>query len=180
MSSFQMNKISGAVLLAGILAMVVSLLGDILVKSRKLEKSAYTIDGVEAPKETAAAAPAAEEIPPIGPLLASANAADGEALTKACQACHSFNKGGPTKVGPNLYGVVGGPHAHIEGFAYSAGIAAMHDKPWTYEELNHFLAGPAAYAPGTKMSYAGIKKVEQRANVIAYLRSLADNPVPLP
>jgi len=135
------------------------------------------VEGESAPSESAAEEPSLE---PVAPLLASADLANGEKLSKACAACHSFDKGGPNKVGPNLWNIVGAKHAHAEGFAYSDAIAAMADKPWSYEELNAFLAAPKVYAPGTKMGYAGMKKVEDRADLIAWLRSLSDSPQPLP
>ena len=95
---------------------------------------------------------------------------------KKCAACHSFDKGGANKVGPNLWGVVSRPIAAHEGFSYSAALAEKKGQPWTYDDLNHFLASPKAYAPGTKMSFAGISKDTERANLLAYLRTLADEP----
>nr|WP_294517043.1 cytochrome c family protein [uncultured Rhodopila sp.] len=128
-----------------------------------------------------AAAPAAPAEPPIAALLASADPAKGEVDTKkvGCVACHTFNEGGKAGLGPNLYGIVGAPHAHMEGFNYSAALKG-HEGPWTYDELNKWLTKPAAYAPGTKMTFAGVKDPKERADIIAYLRSLAANPQPLP
>ena len=116
---------------------------------------------------------------PIAPLLASADPAAGQATARVCLSCHTFEKGAPAKVGPNLWGIVGAPHAHAQGFAYSKAIAGKQG-PWTYEELNHFLYSPKDYAPGTKMSFAGLRKDKDRANVIAFLRTLSDSPEPLP
>ena len=126
----------------------------------------------------AAAAPAAE---PIADRLTSADAKAGQADTMklGCVACHTFNEGGRAGLGPNLYGVVGGPHAHMEGYSYSAALKA-HQGPWSYEELDKWLTKPAAYAPGTKMTFVGVPDPKVRAEVIAYLRSLAANPEPLP
>jgi cytochrome c len=128
-----------------------------------------------APAEGAAAA----EGGGIAPLLAAANPEHGQSLTRACGACHSFEAGGPVKVGPPLYGVVGRDIASVDGFAYSD---AMHGKDgaWDFDKLDHYLTNPKEWAPGTKMAYAGIKKDQDRADVIAYLRSLAEEPVPLP
>jgi len=113
-------------------------------------------------------------------LLAKADPAAGEAYTKKiCVACHSFNKGGHPGVGPNLYGVVGLPHGHEEGYAYSAALKA-HQGPWTFDELNQWLDSPATYAPGTKMAFPGIKGAQDRADVIAYLNKNSDNPEPIP
>jgi cytochrome c len=131
-----------------------------------------------APGAAPAAAPAAES---IDTLLASADPARGEADTKklGCIACHTFNEGGKAGLGPNLYGVVGGPHAHMEGFNYSAALKG-HTGPWTYEELDKWLTKPAAYAPGTRMTFVGVKDPKERADIIDYLRTLAKTPEPLP
>ncbi len=181
MSSLEMNKIAAAVLTAGLVAMASGFVADLLVPAHDEEgEKAYPIQVAEGGD---GAAPAEAEEPglePVLPLLASADPAAGESLTRACAACHSFEQGGPNKVGPNLWGIVGAPHAHVEDFAYSDALAAMSDKPWTYEELNAFLADPKEYAPGTKMSYAGMSDVEDRADLIAYLRSLSESPEPLP
>lgn len=139
----------------------------------------------EAATAPAAAAPAAAETAPAEPsidtLLASADAAAGEADTRklGCVACHTFTDGGKAGLGPNLYGVVGAPHGHMEGFNYSAALKAKAG-PWTYAALNDWLTKPSAYAPGTRMAFVGVKNPKERADVIAYLRSLSANPEPLP
>lgn len=179
MDSFELNKIAGAVLLAGLVAMLAGFTADKVVRPEPLESPAYKVEGVAAASATTAA-PAAAVIEPVSALLASADIAKGEAGAKACAACHSFDKGGPNKVGPNLWNVVGGPHAHMEGFAYSTAMKALHDKTWDYEALNEFFAAPRQAVPGTKMAYAGMKNVQDRANLIAWLRTLSDNPKPLP
>ena len=113
-------------------------------------------------------------------MLAAADPAAGEAtFKKLCTACHTANEGGKAGVGPNLYGVVGGPHAHMEGFNYSAGMKAK-TGPWTFDELNEWLHKPSSYVQGTRMTFAGISNDKERANVIDYLRTLSPNPVPLP
>jgi cytochrome c len=131
--------------------------------------------------EKAAAAPAEQS---IDSLLASADPKAGEADTKklGCIACHTFTEGGKPGLGPNLYGVVGGPQGHEEGFNYTAGMAALHAKggKWTYDLLNKWLTNPAAYVPGTRMIFPGIKDPKERADVIAYLRTLSHSPEPLP
>lgn len=181
MSSLEINKVAAAVLTAGLVAMTSGFVADLLVGGHgDAEEDAYPIQLAEG---AAGTAPEAEEEPglePVLPLLASADPAAGEALNRACAACHSFDDGGPQKVGPNLWDIVNAPHAHIPEFAYSDALLAMAEEPWTYEALNAFLASPRDYAPGTKMSYAGMRSVQDRANMIAYLRSLSDDPAPLP
>jgi cytochrome c len=122
-----------------------------------------------------------EPLQPISPLLASADEAAGEAYAKrVCAVCHTFNEGGHPLVGPNLYGVVFGPHDHETGFNYSQALEKFATQPWTYEELNEWLFKPNQYAPGTRMTFAGIPSAKDRANVIDYLRTLSKNPPPLP
>ncbi|MHA7060625.1 c-type cytochrome [Azospirillum argentinense] len=177
--SMEWNKIFGAVLLAGLIAMLAGFAAEVLVHPKTPEKPGYVVampDGA-APAPSGGAAPSGPA--EIAPLLAKADAAAGQSAAKACAACHSFDKGGPNKVGPNLYGIVGAPHGHLDGFAYSDAIKGKAG-PWNYDELNHFFYDPKAYAPGTKMTFAGVKKDQERANIIAYLRSLSDSPAPLP
>ncbi len=179
MDSMDVNKGIAAVLVAGITFFLAGTIGSNLVTEPKPEKLAIKIDMPEA--KPAAQAPAPAPLPYIGALLAKADVAAGEATTKklGCVACHSFNQGGKAGVGPNLWGVVGAPHGHMEGFNYSAALKAKQG-PWTFAELNEWLYKPAAYAPGTRMSFAGIKDDQERANVIAYLRTLSDKPEALP
>ena len=153
------------------------MIGDTLVHPKRLETPAIKID---IPKD-AGAAPVAAADPPVALELASADPAQGEALTKqqGCVACHSFNEGGKAGIGPNLYGVVGGPHAHMVGYEYSAALKGKAG-PWTYDELYEWLKKPSAYAPGTKMSYAGLADPKKRADIIDYLHTLSQNPEPLP
>jgi len=176
--SLETNKAFAAVLTAGISFMVAGLVGGLVVHPHRLEKPAIATGEVVEAAAPAAAAPVLE---PIAPLLANANVENGRGIaTRVCAACHSFNEGGRNAVGPNLYGVVGGPHAHRDDFNYSAGMKGMHDKTWDYEALNAFLNKPAAAVPGTRMAFAGLSQAQQRADVIGYLRTLSANPVPLP
>jgi cytochrome c len=121
-----------------------------------------------------------EPLTPIGPLLATADLAAGEALAKKqCAACHTFNEGGRNGVGPNLYGIINRPHGAVPGYNASDALKKK-EGPWTYEEMNAWLKKPSTYAPGTKMAFAGINSDKQRADIILYLRSLAATPAPLP
>ena len=178
MESIEVTKVSTAVLVAGIAYFLTGLIGANIVSPEKPAKPAIEIKGAE--PETAAAPAVEQKLTPIGPLLAAADPAAGEStFKKLCTACHTANQGGKAGVGPNLYGVVGGPHGHMEGFNYSAGLKAK-TGPWTFDELNEWLHKPSSYVQGTRMTFAGINNDKDRANVIAYLRSLSPNPVPLP
>jgi cytochrome c len=179
MDSMEVNKGIAALLVGGIAFFLTGMIGDALVRERLPEKPVLNIATAPAESTGGSAKPAGPA--PIAPLLASADPKVGEAFAKkVCVACHTFNKGGKPGVGPNLYGVVAGPHDHEPGFNYSAAMQKFKGQPWTYEALNEWLYKPAVYAPGTRMSFAGISNDKQRADVIAYLRSLSDNPVPLP
>ena len=175
----EVNKIGAAVLTAGIAFFISGMVGDILVRPTQPKEPAIKIEGApEAP--AGGGAPAEEALPPIAPLLAKADPAKGEALAKKlCASCHTFDQGGKAGVGPNLYGVVGAPHGHMEGFNYSAAIKGKQG-PWTFEELNAWLHKPSSYAPGTRMAFAGINSAQDRADVIDYLHTLSPNPEPLP
>jgi cytochrome c len=134
----------------------------------------------EAPVETAA--PAEPEVPAvsgIAALLAAADIDAGAKVSKKCAACHSFSKDGKNKVGPNLWDIVGKAIGGGAGYKYSGALAEM-GGDWTYDNLDAFLTKPKDFAAGTKMSFSGIKGAEDRANLIAFMRGLSDNPKPLP
>jgi cytochrome c len=176
MDSMEVNKAIASVLVAGIAFMVSTLIADGLVHPTRLEHSAIKVEGV--PSAATPSAPAPEQ--PIAALLASADVKEGESIAhKVCAACHTFEEGGKAGVGPNLYGVVGAPHGHMQGFDYSSALKGKQG-PWTYDALNEWLKKPSAYAPGTKMTFPGLSSEKQRADVIAYLRTLSHNPEPLP
>jgi cytochrome c len=176
MGGLEWNKIFAAILVAGILGLGTGILSDMVVEPEALKKNVYAIEVTDAPVATS---DKPEALDPVIPLLAKADVAHGEQLTKVCTSCHSFESGGPNKVGPNLWGVVGGPHAHKKDYDYSDAMKAFPGK-WDYESLNGFLRKPSQYLPGTKMGFAGYKKVQDRADVIAWLRTQSDNPEPLP
>ncbi len=173
------NKIAAALLIALMLAWIVGMLSRNVVSPEMPAKNAYVVDtGAVAPTAGAPAAPTGPA--PIAPLLAKASVDAGAKYAKVCSTCHSFGKGEPAKMGPNLYAIIGSKHAHMAGFAYSGGMQALADKDWTFDALNEFLFSPKNAVAGTKMSFAGIKNDADRANVIAWLRTLADSPVALP
>ncbi len=179
MESFEFNKIAGAVLATGLLVLGLKNLGGEVFRTEAPEKPGMIIDVAEA-QATGGGAAAPAVVVPIAVLLAKADPVKGMATAKACAACHNFNKGGANKVGPILWDVVGRPMGAAPGFAYSEGFKAMGSKPWDYDALNAWLLAPKEFIKGTKMSFAGIHKDEDRANVIAYLASLSDSPKPFP
>jgi cytochrome c len=180
MDSLEANKMIAAVLVAGIGFFLTGLIADNLIQQTPLKQSVLKIAGVPAATTTTAAAKPAQ-LPPIAPLLAKADVQAGSKFVQTvCSACHSFNEGGKPIIGPNLFNVVGGPHDHESDFNYSPALQKFKGQPWTFDALNHWLYNPAAYAPGTRMTFAGIPNAQLRANVIAYLRTLSPHPVPLP
>lgn len=181
MNSFEFNKVVGGLLGTVFVVFSISLASEAIFASPTPETPGYAIEAEEADAgATGGEAPAAK---PIAELLASADADAGAAVFKKCTACHSGEKGGPNKVGPDLWDIVNRPIATHEGFSYSAGMKTFSEDGsvhWDFDHLNHFLTGPKAYVKGTSMGFAGIKKDDERANLIAYLRTLSDNPAPLP
>lgn len=145
---------------------------------RHLPLSFLAITALIAAPLSAAAAP--QTIEPVDSLLATADAAAGQKTGKACLTCHSVDKGGSTRIGPNLWNVINRPVGQVAGFHYSSAFKKINVKAWSYHELNEWLYSPSAEAPGTTMSFAGLKKTQDRANVIAWLRTLADSPAALP
>lgn len=176
------NMAAGALLATVFVMMSVSIASEGIFHSEVPEKPGFAIVAAEEPAAGEAAAPAASAVP-IAQLLVKADAKAGEAVFKKCQSCHSGEKGGPNKVGPDLWGIVDRPVAGHEGFSYSAGMKDFSKagaEHWTFDNLNHFLTAPKAFVKGTAMGFAGLKNDGERANLIAYLRTLADSPVALP
>ncbi len=179
MNSFELNKILGAILGTCLIVLALNIGAGAIFAPEKPAKPGYDIAVQQHDEGTAAATAAKEPEQPIEALLASASAEKGQATAKQCQACHTVEKGGPNRVGPNLWGIVDRPRASEAGFNYSAAMKAKGGK-WSYDELNKFLTNPRGYIPGTAMTFAGLSREQQRADVIAYLRTLADRPAPLP
>src|SRR5579872_7157542 len=178
MDSFELNKILGAILGTCILLLVTSFAAGAIFAPNKPQKPGFEIAVKEAPaggeKSAAAAAPV-----PIEKLLQTASVQKGEQSAKKCGACHDFSKGGPNKVGPNLFGIVGDKVGEGRGFNFSAAMKAK-GGVWTIDDLDKFIDNPKGFIPGTAMGFAGIQKGSERADVIAYLNSLSDSPQPLP
>jgi cytochrome c len=179
MDGFEFNKIAGAVLATLLIVLGLKNLSGIIYHSETPEKPGYAIEVAEAGSSGEAQAATGPAVS-LGTLLASADATKGAAGAKACAACHDFAKGGPNKTGPNLYDVVERGIASHEGFTYSEGMKARAGEKWTYENLNNFIKDPKTATPKTKMTFAGVKKDQARADIIAYLASLSDAPKSLP
>ena len=179
MDSFEFNKIAAAVLVTALLFIGIKELGNYIYHVDKPKKSAYKIEGVIDDSAIVKKEIKVEEkLASIKPLLASASIEAGAKVFKKCAACHSIDKGGANKIGPALWGVVNRKIGGVQSFKYSTAMAEYGNK-WSFEELNGFLHKPMKYMKGTKMGFIGLKKDKDRANVIAYMNSKSDTPVPL-
>ena len=180
MDSFELNKIAGALLGTGLAIVALNIAAGAIFTAPPPAKPGYEVNipqkGAEPGK---AEAPAAAPEEPIEKLLVTASAERGQMTARQCQTCHTLEKGAANGVGPNLYGVIGRPRASVPDFSYSDAMKAK-GGTWTIDELNKFLTNPQGYIPGTKMTFAGLPRGNQRADVIAYLNTLSDNPQPLP
>jgi cytochrome c len=177
MDSFELNKILGAILGTCLGVLSINIAAGAIFAPGKLAKPGYEIAVPEV--KGGDVKPAEQEQKPITELLANADIGRGENSAKKCAACHTFAKGGRTLVGPNLWGVVGRAKASEAGFNYSAALKSKGGN-WTVEDLNQFLLNPKGMVPGTNMTFAGVARGGERADLIAYLNSLSDNPAPLP
>ena len=204
MDSFEFNKIAGAVLIAALVAFGLGALSDFIFEDHQADSPGYIIEvaetsggeaGGEAPAAEAASAevPAAEAPvseatpaePAVSPVLAMVgqmSAEDGKKVAKKCLACHAFDEGGKNKVGPPLWGILNRAAGAADGFRYSAAMKDFGENggSWDYATLDAYLADPKGNIPGNKMSFAGLKKEKDRAAILAYLRTLASEPAPLP
>ena len=168
------NTIAGWVLFAGIVALGSSIVAGEMFHSERPEKMGYPIEGVAVEGEGGGAA---EE--PIEAFLAKADLVKGEQVFNKCTACHSVAKGAPNQLGPNLWGVVGEPVGKGHGYPFSAALASKGGN-WDWKNMSDWLANPRGFAPGTKMTFAGLGNPQDRANVIAFLNSKSDAPKPMP
>ena len=168
------NTIAGWVLGAGIAALGLTIaFGEVFHAEIPEEgKQGFAIEGVEVAGE------GGESAVPLANLLAAASAAEGEKVFKKCVACHTIAQGGANGIGPNLWATMGKPHGHVAGFAYSEALKGVSGN-WDFAGMDAWLKSPKKYAPGTKMSFAGLGKPEERANLIVYLNSMGSN-IPLP
>jgi len=183
MDSFEFNKIAMSVLGTIFLVMGLDFVSDGLFHSEIPQGDAkgYAIEIAEAPASDAPAEDTGPAYEAITPLLASANPDAGETGFRKCAACHTYEEGGASRVGPNLYNIVNREIASMDGFGYSSALTEYgQGKQWTYEELNGFLWNPKKHIKGTSMGFAGLKKEQDRADLVAWLRTLSADPAPLP
>ncbi|HEX3677727.1 MAG TPA: cytochrome c family protein [Sphingomicrobium sp.] len=168
------NTIAGWVLFAGIVALGSSIVAGEYFRSERPEKMGYPIAGAE---EESGGAAAAEQ--PIETYLATADPAKGQQIFNKCMACHNADKGGPNQLGPNLWNVLGQPIGQDKGYAFSDALSKK-GGTWNWDNLSQWLTSPRAFAPGTKMTFAGLSNPQDRANVEAFLNSHSDSPLALP
>ena len=187
MSGLEVNKILAAVIMAVLIVTLIGHAGDLIVNidhdkhhgHDKIQETAYKIDVPETGDSPSKVIKKEEVIEPISALLMNASLENGQKLFKKCGTCHNYEKGSANKVGPNLWNIINRPKASMDGFAYSKALVAIGGE-WSYENLAEFLYKPKKYAKGTKMNFVGLKKTEDRANLVLFLRELSDNPIPLP
>ena len=178
MDSFEINKVLGALLGTCLILLAVHIASGAIFTPPVPAKPGYEIEVKEEhPGEAKPAAAAAEQ--PFDAMLATASAERGAQVAKQCQICHNLQQGQGPKIGPDLWNVVGRKIASVSGFDYSAALKSKGGN-WTFDTLNEWLTKPSAYAPGTKMTFAGLSRENQRADLVAYLDTLSDHPVPLP
>lgn len=179
MDALEFNKFAGALLLALLVMFGARTASNIIFKVHKPARPGFAVEVAATPEPSSRQAASAAAEVPLSALLAKASAQKGQGIAKKCAQCHTFNKGGAKRIGPNLYGVLGSALGSTGGFAYSKALKAKGGS-WDYESIDKFIAKPKDFIKGTRMAFPGIKKPQQRADLIVYLRTLADSPVPLP
>jgi cytochrome c len=180
MDSWEWNKIAGAVLGTLIFVLVIKFGTETLFEVEKPTKEAYHVEGVvETASAGGGAAPAEEALPDWGTVLPKASVSDGKTVAIKCEQCHDITKGGPNKIGPELWGIVGRSRATEAGFSFSSAMNSEHTS-WTFDALFKYLKSPQSVVPGTKMSFAGLHSADDRINLLAFLRTQSDSPVPIP
>ena len=181
MDSYEFNKIAGAILATVLLVMGMQTLAGMIYTGNKPDKLAYSVE-IEETADTSGGQTEAPAAMSMAEMMATADADKGAVVMKKCAQCHTWDKGGANKIGPNLYGILGRQMASVDGFAYSPAMLAKAEEvgAWTYEAMNAFLTKPKAYMKGTKMVFPGLKKDSQRANLLMYLNGQSDSPLPAP
>ncbi len=181
MSGLEVNKILASIIFAVLIVTLIGHFGDLIIdtKHHDEKETAYKIDVEDSPSVEGNIEKKEDVIEPISALLVSASMENGEKLFKKCATCHNYEKGSANKVGPQLWNLINRPKGSVDGFAYSK-VLAEFGGDWGYEELAEFLYKPKKYMKGTKMNFAGLKKVKDRADIVYFLRAQSDNPVALP
>ena len=179
MSIFEVNKILATIILIILVFLIINYIGNKLIDPVIPEKLAYEIAIPEELDTKTESIKNGMVIEPISPILVSASVESGQKLAKKCSSCHSFNKGEANKIGPNLFGIIGSEIGSKSGYAYSNALTSFGGN-WDFENIAKFLYKPKEYIAGTKMNFAGLKKVQDRADLVLWLRQNADDPVPLP
>lgn len=183
MSAFDFNKIIAAIIIAIIVVVIIDKVGNIIINpdKNKLQETAYKIDITKSDDNLAVSKALTDNIAidSISGLLASSSLENGEKIYKKCGSCHNYKKDSKSKIGPSLWNIINQPKGNATGFAYSKALIEFGGN-WNYEELNNFLYNPKEYIKGTKMNFVGLKKNQDRADLILWLRQLSDNPIPLP
>jgi len=181
LDSFELNKMAGAVLLCLLVVMGVKTVGEevFAVHEPEAEHMGYDVSGLVTETAAPEEGQGGEPEQSLAALLANANPDKGSRVFRRCTSCHTIEEGGDNKIGPNLWDIVGNHTAHKPDFDYSEAVKTA-GKQWTYENLNHWITNPADFIPGNKMAFAGIKKAEDRADLIAYLAQNSPDAPPMP
>lgn len=179
---FELDKIVVSIALSIFILIFSANLGGFIYRTEHIvEERGFEIEIMDA-STIAAAAKGLPDVLDLKEIFKNVDLESGKRVFNKCAVCHTPGKGGKNKVGPNLWGILNAKVANVNGFAYSSAMKKRGDDglKWTYEELYRYLYAPKKHVPGTKMAFAGLKKDEDRVNLIEYLRTLSDRPLPLP